>query len=144
MSGVLIAVFLIMLYMAQQWPLRASVSVYFIAGLGLLITAIQILRDCRTLVRIKAGATAQPAYTWDENRPEIVAWLWLVGLLAACWLFGFHIAFVAFPLAYGYVNGASLKTSALVSVGGLAMLWIIYDYFQGAIWPEPLLLPFIY
>jgi hypothetical protein len=72
------------------------------------------------------------------------AWLWLAGLVLGAWLFGFHITFFAYPLIFGYVYGANLRSSLYISVSAVAVLWLIFDHFVGAVWPQPLLLPFLY
>jgi len=79
-----------------------------------------------------------------ENLLEFQAWLWLAGAVASLHLIGFHLTFFLFPLAYGYVYGADLKRSLWISVSAVALLWVIFDYLIGAVWPDPLLLPFLY
>jgi TctA family transporter len=144
MSTVLVGMFLTMIAMGTLWPLRASLPVYFIAALGLLLTLVQIARDAYTLhVMTATGKLGQP-FTRAENVLEFNAWLWLAGLVVGAWLFGFHLTFFAFPLLFAYVYGGSLRGALYISVAAVALLWVIFDYFQGAVWPEPLLLPFLY
>ena len=137
------AVFLAMIAMAAQWPLRASVSVYFIAAVGLILGTIQIARDGFALSRQQRTAPLQP-YTWRENWMEFTVWLWLAGLAVSCWLIGFHLTFVLYPIAYGRLHGAGWKGVLSVAAGSVAILWLIFDYMLGAIWPEPVLLWFLY
>jgi TctA family transporter len=143
-SGVLLAMFVVMIVMGTMWPLRASLPVYFIAGLGLLLTAIQIGRDVYALRQQASTGKLLKPFSRAENLLEFSAWLWLAGLVLSCWLFGFHITFFAYPLLYAYVYGGNLRGALYISVGAVALLWLIFDYIMGAVWPEPLLLPFLY
>jgi hypothetical protein len=59
-------------------------------------------------------------------------------------LIGFHIAFFLFPLAYTQVYGKSWKRGIMTAICAEALLWFIFDYMNGVVWPEPLLLPFLY
>jgi hypothetical protein len=136
MSGVLVVMFLTMLAMGTLWPLRASLPVYFIAGLGLVLTLMQIARDAYTLrVLTSSGKLGQP-FTRSENILELNAWLWLGGLVVGAWLFGFHLTFFFYPIIFGYVYGAPLRGCLYISVSALALLWLIFDFFQGAVWPN--------
>jgi TctA family transporter len=137
MSCALVAIFLGMIAMGTRWPLRASLPVYFIAGLGLFLTSIQIIRDIMTMrAQRRAGHLPTP-FTREENLLEFNAWLWLAGLVASCWLIGFHITFVIFPLVFGYVYGARLKNSLYISISGVFLVFLIFDYFVGTVWVNP-------
>jgi len=132
----LIVIFLGMIAMGTRWPLRASLPVYFIAGLGLFLTSIQIGRDVYTL-RKQARTGKKPVpFSRAENILELNAWLWLAGLVVSCWLVGFHITFFVYPLVFGYVYGANLKNSLYISFSAVALLFMIFDYFVGAVWPS--------
>jgi hypothetical protein len=136
-SIALIGIFTAMIIAGFQWPLRASLPVYFIGGLGLFLTSIQIVRDIMAMRQMKLAGQAPVPYTRAENMLEFGAWLWLAGLVASCAIIGFHPTFILFPLLFGYVYGASLKNSLYISVSGLLLIFLIFDYFVGAVWPHP-------
>jgi hypothetical protein len=144
MCGVLIAMFTYMVAEATQWPLRASISVYFIAALGTLFALLQIARDTVALRRIKDGAIAVVPFTGIEIRREFEFALWVAGMVAAIALVGFHIAFFLFPLAYSQVYGTGWRRGLTTAICGVALLWFIFDFMNGVVWPDPLLLPFLY
>ncbi|MEX0842232.1 MAG: hypothetical protein WD039_08115, partial [Xanthobacteraceae bacterium] len=73
-----------------------------------------------------------------ENLLEFNAWIWLAALVLGTWLLGFHLAFVIYPLLFGYIYGANLKNSLYIGIVALALCWMIFDYFIGAVWPNPL------
>lgn len=144
-SGVLAAVFVLMIVIGMRWQLRASLPVFVIAGLGLFLILFQVYRDASALRR-RAVGIGEPTrdYSWDETLQEIYAWLWVTGLVIALWLFGFHLTFFAFPLAYAYAYGGDWRKALGISVGAEVLLVSIFDYMLGAVWPEPLLLGFLY
>jgi len=133
-GGALIVMFLGMIAMGTRWPLRASLPVYFIAGLGLLLASIQVGRDIYALrVQARTGKKPKP-FSRAENILELNAWLWLAGLALGCWLLGFHVTFFVYPLIFGYVYGANLRNSLYISVSAELLLFMVFDYFVGAVW----------
>ena len=84
-----------------------------------------------------AGQAPRP-FTRQENLLEFNAWLWLAGLALSCWLIGFHITFLIFPLLFGYLYGASLRNSLYISISGVLLVFLIFDYFVGTVWPNPI------
>ena len=134
----LIALFVGMIIMGQRWPLRASLPVYFIAALGLFLTAIQIGRDIWALRQMKLAGQAPNPFTREENLLEFNAWLWLAGLALSCYVIGFHISFLIYPILFGYLYGATPRNSLYISLSGLLLVFIIFDYFVGTVWPNPI------
>ena len=134
----LVALFVGMIIMGQRWPLRASLPVYFIAALGLFLTAIQILRDILAMRQMRLAGQAPNPFTREENLLEFNAWLWLAGLALSCYVIGFHITFLIYPLLFGYLYGASLRNSLYISISGVLLVFIIFDYFVGTVWPNPI------
>jgi putative tricarboxylic transport membrane protein len=135
-GGILAAVFIAMAIDATYWPPRASLPVYFIAGLGLLLAAIQIGRDTVTLRRHARIGQKLQSFSRGENLLEINAWLWLAAVVLGAWLVGFHITFLVYPVIFGLIYGAKLKNSLYIGIGALFLCWLIFDYFDGAIWPN--------
>jgi hypothetical protein len=142
-----IAMFAFMIiYAAAHWPIFASLSVYCICSVGIFLALMQILRDALTLRRRAIDGTHDKVVPWtrEEVRREWVAAGWIFGLVGTIALVGFHIAFLFFPMVYTKIYGGSWRRGAIIGICGLALLYGIFDYMQGVIWPEPLLLPFLY
>lgn len=147
MCAVLICLFTFMIvYAATHWPMFASLSVYCICAVGIFITLMQILRDVLSLRRIAAGRSTEKTVPWsrEEVRREWVAAGWIFGLVGSIALVGFHISFLLFPMIYTKVYGKTWRRGAIIGICGLTLLYFVFDYMQGVIWPEPLLLPFLY
>jgi hypothetical protein len=141
----LAAVFAYVMWQGTHWPLRASIAVYFIGGLGLLLVAAQILWDYVELSKIRRGiGEAVVAYTRLEKRREIEAALWVAGLIGSVLLVGFHLTFFLFPLVFAKAQGGNWKAALWTSLGSVTLIWFVFDYMHGAIWPKPLLTGWVY
>ena len=137
-SAILFVVFVAMLITALQWPLRASIAVYFIAAVGLVLTVIQIARE--TLILREQARTGQKLkpFSRAENWLEVTAWLWLAGLAAGAWFLGFHVTFLIYPVIFGYFYGANLRYSLYIGIAALVLCWLVFDYFIGTVWLNPI------
>lgn len=148
MCVALLAIFSFMIiYAATHWPMFASLSVYCICAVGILLALIQILRDALSLRRSAVGNTGgEEIVPWsrEEVRREWVAAGWVFGLVGAIALIGFHLTFFLFPMLYTKIYGPGWRRGLTVSICAVALLYFIFDYMQGVIWPDPLLLPFLY
>jgi hypothetical protein len=80
----------------------------------------------------------------EDVRREWVAAGWIFGLVGSIALIGFHLTFFLFPMLYTKIYGPGWRRGLTVSICAIALLYFIFDYMQGVIWPEPLLLPFLY
>jgi TctA family transporter len=137
-SGILFVVFCYMIQQGMKWPLRASIAVYFVAGVGLLLVVIQMIRDTIVLRRQIATKTQGVPYSWEETFLEVKAWLWLAGLAVGCYVFGFHLTFLIYPVVFGWTYGSSLRHSLIIGVVAFLLCWLIFDFFQGAVWFNPI------
>jgi TctA family transporter len=141
----LATIFAYMTWQGTHWPLRASIAVYFVAGLGVLLATIQVARDVVELGRIRRGVgEAIVPYTRQERSREIEAVFWIAGLVISVLLVGFHLSFVVFPVLYARVQGGDWRQALWTSLGGLALLIFVFDFMYNAIWPKPLLTGWLY
>jgi hypothetical protein len=113
-------------------------SVYFVAAIGLLLVAIQMVRDTIVLRRQALAGTRGIPYTREENLLEVKAWLWLAALAAGAYFLGFHLTFLIYPVVFGLVYGANWRYSLTIGVVAFLLCWLIFDYFSGAVWPNPI------
>jgi hypothetical protein len=149
MCGTAIAMFAFMIiYAATHWPMFAALSVYCICAVGIFLALIQILRDALTLrsraIAAVAGNDSAVPWTREEVRREWVAAAWIFGLVGCIALVGFHITFLLFPMLYTKIYGGSWKRGAIIGICGVILVYFVFDYMQGVIWPDPILLPFLY
>jgi TctA family transporter len=137
-SAILFAIFIFMIVDALRWPLRASITVYFVAAIGLLLVTIQMAREVIVLRRQAIAGTKGIPYTRDENLLEVKAWLWLAALAAGAYFLGFHLTFLFYPVAFGWAYGARLRYSFAIGVVAFLLCWLVFDFFSGAVWPNPI------
>jgi TctA family transporter len=130
------------IYKATDWPLLASLGVYVIACVGILLAVPQLIFDIRNFIAERGNRTPSTEFITRGHR-ERVAVAWLIGLVAGAWLFGFHAAFVAFPLLYVRAHGGSWRMALLLSALAITTLIIIFDSLVHVLWPEPAILEWL-
>ena len=140
-SGILFFIFIYMIWQATRWPIPANASmsgaslpVYFIAGTGLILVVVQMVRDSMVLRQQVLAGTGGTPYSREENFLEVKAWLWLAGLAASAYFLGFHITLLFYPIVFGWTYGANVRYSAIIGIVSFALCWLIFDYFNGAVW----------
>jgi hypothetical protein len=133
-SIILFVTFTAMIITALQWPLRASLSVYFIAAVGLILVSIQIVRELLVLREQRRTKKYGMPFTWPETFLEVKAWLWLGALALGAYVIGFHITFLLYPIAFGWAYGSNLRASTAIGVVAFCLCWLIFDFFTGAVW----------
>jgi putative tricarboxylic transport membrane protein len=137
-SGILFVIFIAMMIDAWRWPIRASITVYFVAAIGLLLVTIQMAREVIVLRRQAIAGTRGIPYTREENLLEVKAWLWLAALAAGAYFLGFHLTFLVYPVAFGWAYGARLRYSVAIGIVAFLLCWLVFDFFSGAVWPNPI------
>jgi TctA family transporter len=137
-SGILFVTFIAMIVDALRWPLRASIAVYFVAAIGLLLVTIQMVRESIIIRRQALAGTGGVPFSREENLLEVKAWLWLAALAAGAYFLGFHLTFLIYPVAFGWVYGANLRYSLGIGVVAFLLCWLVFDFFSGAVWPNPI------
>lgn len=139
MCLVLVGMFVMMIIMGRAWPIRASLPIYWIAGVGLGLVVWQMGKDLIAMRRMSLAGNWGQSFTARENLLELGAYLWLAGIVVSCLLIGFHATFFLFPIAYSVTKGGTLRGALWISVAALALTWLIFDYFIGTVWPDNLL-----
>jgi putative tricarboxylic transport membrane protein len=135
-SGILFVTFIAMMIDAWRWPIRASIAVYFVAAIGLLLVTIQMAREIIILRRQALAGTGGVPFSREENLLEVKAWLWLAGLALSAYFLGFHLTFLLYPVAFGWAYGSNLRYSLGIGVVAFLLCWLIFDFFSGAVWPN--------
>jgi hypothetical protein len=141
-TGLFIVVLGLGVFKATDWPLLASLGVYVIAGVGILLAVPQLITDIRKFKAERHDRTLSPEFITRGHR-ERVAVAWILGLAAGAWLFGFHATFVAFPLLYVRAHGGSWRMALLLSALAITALIIIFDSLVHVLWPEPAILEWL-
>ena len=141
-TGLFIIVLGLGLIKATEWPLLASLGVYVIAGTGILLSIPQFIIDVRKYFAERHDRIPSPEFVVRGQR-ERVAVVWILGLALSAWLFGFHVAFIAFPLFYVRAHGGSWRMALLLSALAISALIIVFDSLVHVLWPEPAILEWL-
>ncbi len=140
------ALFLYMFIESFSWPAGSALMPRIAVGLGTpfwiarLITLIRTTRETRPEQIMDLGFR-----TGADPRGERIRFaricLYIVGLYAAIWLVGFHIAVPLGVFFYVWVYGrAGWFWSTVLGLLFLALIVGVYDRFLNATWHDPPLL----
>src|SRR5262245_56739389 len=93
-------VMLAALFVAKDWPLRASIIIMLLGGVGVILTVVQLSTDCKTL-RTEGSTMVRPKFEVQAIEHEgrwgsLEIWAWLWGLFFAIHLIGFPTALPLF------------------------------------------------
>lgn len=134
-------VILTALYVAKDWPVRASIIILLLGGIGVILVLIQATFDLKD-IRANKAEIVRPIYEvravehqgrWGSL--EIWAWLW--GLFFAIHLIGFPIALPLFVFLYVKLYGGGWLSAIIMPMVTWAFLMGLYDYLLSVPWPEP-------
>ncbi len=129
------------LVVARDWPVRASIIILLLGGVGVILVGVQLALDIKA-ARTEGAQITRPTFEvkaiehqgrWGSL--EIWAWLW--GLFFAIHLIGFPIALPLFVFLYVKLYGGSWLTSVLLTALTWGFLYGIYDHLLSVPWPKP-------
>ncbi|MGH7825651.1 MAG: tripartite tricarboxylate transporter TctB family protein [Candidatus Binatia bacterium] len=134
------------LFVAKDWPLRASIVILLLGGVGMLLAAVQLFLDLKR----PADAAKPERPTFDVAALEhqgrwgsLEIWGWLWGLFFAIHLIGLPIALPLFVFLYVKIYGGRWATAVLLTAVTCAFLYGVFEQILHVPWPEPwLALPF--
>ncbi|HXG50661.1 MAG TPA: tripartite tricarboxylate transporter TctB family protein [candidate division Zixibacteria bacterium] len=131
------------LWIAADWPLRASIVILLLGGVGTVLAAVQWATDFKSLGE-ERSSPARPTFDTaaiEHSGPwgtlEIWAWLW--GLFAAIHVVGFPVALPLFVLAYVKFYGGGWTTACSMAVATWGFLYGIFEKVLHVPWPPALL-----
>jgi TctA family transporter len=140
-TGFLVMILLVALAIALDWPIRSSMIVYWIAGVGLPLCVWQIWKDLNSLTKEKINFLTliqEPSRTEAARRTFSIFW-WIAALVAGVLLFGFHITLPTFVIVYVRSYGGSWRAAVILALFALVFLVGAFDMLIAVIWPSPLL-----
>jgi TctA family transporter len=135
-TGLFITVLALGIYKATDWPLLASLGVYAIGGVGILLAIPQLVLDVRKFLADRHGGAPSAEFAVRGHRERIAA-LWILGLVTGAWFFGFHATFALFPLLYVRAHGGNWRMAILLGTLALITLIVVFDSLVHVLWPEP-------
>jgi hypothetical protein len=133
-------VMLAALFIAKDWPVRASIIILLLGGLGVLLALIQVVSDFRSMraqAKIVRPTFEVQAIEHQGRWGSLEIWAWLWGLFFAVHLIGFPIALPLFVFLYVKLYGGNWLTTVFLTALTWGFLYGIYDYVLSVPWPQP-------
>jgi len=129
------------LFVAKDWPIRASIIILLLGGVGVILTGIQLATDFKAM-RTEGSKLVRPTYEVQAIEHQgrwgsLEIWAWLWGLFFAIHLIGFPIALPLFVFLYVKLYRGSWLTAIILTAVTGSFLYGIYDYFLSVPWPKP-------
>ena len=140
-TSFVVLVILSALFIAKDWPVRASIVILLLGTIGIVLALIQLTFDFKT-ARGEGPKPARPTYEvaalehqgrWGSL--EIWAWLW--GLFFAIHLIGFLTTLPLFVFLYVKLYGGRWVTAGIFAVVTWGFLYGVFDQVLHVPWPEP-------
>ncbi|MCZ6625767.1 MAG: tripartite tricarboxylate transporter permease [Deltaproteobacteria bacterium] len=139
----LLAAFAVAAYYALEWPLRGSLIIYALAGVGIPLALIQTGLDLFALRRapkeLQALSGDKPQVQ-DPGKRRAEALLWILGLLGGVILVGFHVTLPCFAFLYAKCYGAGWRLALLLAIIAAGFITLLFDKLLYVVWPTPLLI----
>ncbi|HEY3169132.1 MAG TPA: hypothetical protein VGK57_17995, partial [Candidatus Binatia bacterium] len=119
------------LFVAKDWPIRASIIILLLGSIGVLLALLQLRLDFRA-ARIEGAKILRPTFEVQAIEHQgrwgsLEIWAWLWGLFFAIHLIGFPIALPLFVFLYVKLYGGSWLTAVLLTAITWGFLYGIYD-----------------
>jgi hypothetical protein len=133
-------VMLAALFVAQDWPIRASIIILLLGGVGVVLSLTQLVLDfksARAEAKVVRPTFEVQAIEHQGRWGSLEIWAWLWGLFFAVHLIGFPIALPLFVFLYVKLYGGSSLTAAFLTALTWGFIYGIYDYVLSVPWPQP-------
>lgn len=133
------------LLLAKEWPLRASILVLVLGGVGLLLALIQLGMDitrppekeeARPVYEIRSFNSVDPAL---YSRNSLEMWSWFAGTIAMIPVLSMPVTLTLFVFLYSKVYGASWLVSLCMGGFTAVFIWGLYMRLMDVYWPDSLL-----
>jgi len=139
----IVCVFIVALRSSLDWPLRASILVLLLGGIGLILALSQLGMDFWGIshqpVKAEGMSFEVPLLETGSRWGNLEIWTWLIGLYAAIWLVGFPIAVPLWVFAYSKFYGSHWITSLSLTTVAWVFIYGIFDRALHVPWPDSLL-----
>jgi hypothetical protein len=132
---------LVALYIAKDWPIRASIIILLLGTIGIILSCVQFVYDLKD-ARADNAKIVRPIYEVQAIEHQgrwgsLEIWAWLWGLFFAIHLIGFSLALPLFVFLYVKLYGGGWSTALLLTALTSGFLHGLYDYLLSVPWPKP-------
>ena len=127
-------------YVATDWPLRASIIILVLGSVGIALSLVQLMFDLASAeAKSKGIAFDAPALKPEGRWGNLEIWGWILAFYAAIHLIGFPAAVPLFVFAYARAYGASWVLSLTLAALGWGFLYGLFEQILHVPWPKSLL-----
>lgn len=128
------------LWIARDWPIRASIGVYALGGIGVVLAIWQIVLDAKRAEGPQARSQFELPTAEAESRwGTVEIWSWIIGFYLLIVTVGFPIAVPLFVLAYSKCYGASWRLGVALSSIAWGFVYGVFEKILHVPWPTPLI-----
>lgn len=127
---------------AWSWPLRASIIVLLLGGLGLGLILVQLFIDFRGIFEnfAESGTAILDSPPMEAGRwGNLEIWAWILGFYAGIYVVGFLSAALLFVFLYIKFYGGSTWTAVWSAFLTWGFLYGIFEKIMHVPWPRSLL-----
>ena len=129
------------LFVAKDWPVRASIVILLLGSVGIILTLVQWAFDFKAL-RAAVSKVQRPTFEVAALEHQgrwgsLEMWGWLWGLFFLIHLIGFPIALPLFVFLYVKLYGDRWTTALLIAAGTWGFLYGIFEQLLHVPWPKP-------
>ncbi len=139
----IVCILIVALKSSLDWPIRASILVLLLGGIGLALALAQLGMDFWAISHEPAKAKGMsfevPLLEAGSRWGNLEIWAWLIGLYAAIWIVGFPIAVPLWVFAYSKYYGSYWITSLSLTAVAWAFIYGIFERSLHVPWPDSLL-----
>jgi hypothetical protein len=138
------AVMAVAVWAARPWPIRASIGILVLGGLGVLLALWQFVLELKNNNGAQERSRLEAPVAAAENKwGNIEIWSWIIGFYLLIILIGFMIAVPLFVLAYGKFYGARWRLAIGLSVVAWSFVYGVFEKILHVPWPTPLIQSFL-
>jgi hypothetical protein len=133
-------VILAALFVAKDWPIRASIVVLLLGSIGVILTALQLIFDFKAAREdaVTTRPTFEVAALEHKGRwGSLEIWAWLWGLFFGIHLIGMPIALPLFVFLYTKFYGGNWTTALIFTAGTWGFLYGVFEQVLHVPWPKP-------
>lgn len=127
------------LWFARDWPLRASIGVLALGGIGVILAVWQFILDAKSSEANQARSQFEmPMLAAESKWGNVEIWSWIVGFYLLIVSIGFPIAVPLFVLAYSKYYGARWTLGIALSAIAWGFVYGVFEKILHVPWPTPL------
>jgi hypothetical protein len=128
------------LWVARDWPVRASIGVLFLGGIGVVLALWQFILDAkRSDANQQRSQFEMPTMAAESKWGNVEIWSWIIGFYLLIVLVGFPFAVPLYVLGYSKFYGAGWLLGISLSAIAWGFVYGVFEKILHVPWPEPLL-----